>query len=191
MSDQGSNIHTPRLVLVASTVDHLRIELDAPDRLGEALGGAEVPSGWPPGLYDRDAMQFFLEQALQVGDESVGWFGWYAIRPAKDSDTALLVASGGYCGPPSVDGTVEIGYSVVTNEQRKGYATEIVNALIARALGAPNVKRIVAEVQEGNGASIAVLSRCGFVRVGPGRDEGVFRYEYVGPSGANQGNSLR
>lgn len=188
MSHQVSNIHTPHLVLIASTVDHLRIELDAPSHLGEALG-AEVPSSWPPGLYDRDAMQFFLEQATLGGNEAIGWFGWYAIRPATENNAALLVASGGYCGPPSSDGTVEIGYSVVEEERRKGYATEIVNALVARALAVPQVTRVVAEVHEDNGASIAVLRRSGFVRIGPGRDDEHFRYEYFGASAVNRNDS--
>ena len=171
------NFRTARLILVATTVEFLQIEINTPERLGEALG-VEVPSGWPPGLYDRDAMQFFLDQSINGGKECIGWYGWYAIRPATDSEAALLVASAGYCGPPSADGTVEIGYSVVAEERRKGYATEIVNALLSRLFGAPNVKRIVAEVSESNNASIAVLLRCGFVRVGPGRDEGHFRYEF-------------
>ncbi len=177
MSVLPSEIHTANLKLVPSTVEFLRIEIDTPERLGEALG-VEVPSGWPPGLYDQEAMQFFLERVLQGGEESSGWYGWYAIRLATENDAAMLVASGGYCGPPTADGTVEIGYSVVAEERRKGYAKEIVNALIMRAEKAPNVKRIVAEVHESNNASIAVLSRCGFVRVGPGRDEGHFRYEF-------------
>jgi len=149
MVNPSPTMLTKRLILVASTLEHLRTELETPERLGEALG-ALVPAGWPPGFYDREAMQFFLEQAIQRGNEALGWFGWYAIRRATDAEAALLVASAGYFGPPSADGTVEIGYSVVAEERGKGYATEIVKALLERATATPQVQRVVAETHESN-----------------------------------------
>jgi len=51
-------IETHRLTLIPQTLEHLRIELEEPGRLGVMLN-ARVPPGWPPGEYDRDAMEFF------------------------------------------------------------------------------------------------------------------------------------
>ncbi|MCC6558779.1 MAG: GNAT family N-acetyltransferase [Polyangiaceae bacterium] len=169
-------IRTARLDLIVTTVEHLRAELDAPELLGGLLG-AEVPAGWPPGLYDRDAMSFFLAQATERGEEAVGWYGWYAVRRAAGGEGALLVASGGYFGPPSADGTVEIGYSVVPEARGQGYATEVAGALTERALAWSGVERVVAEAHESNAGSVKVLSRCGFQRVGPGREAGHWRFE--------------
>lgn len=179
MPPHASDIHTSRLKLVASTRYHLQVELDAPEMLGELLG-ALVPATWPPGLYDRDAMQFFLEKTVEGGEDALGWYGWYVIRLPTDVDTALLVATAGYVGPPSADGTVEIGYSVAPEVRGKGYATEIVQALIQRVFEDPRVRHVVAEVHESNAASLKVLSRCGFVRAGLGREEGHFRFEFRG-----------
>ena len=41
-----------------------------------------------------------------------------------------LVGAGGYFGPPDADGTVEIGYSVLPEWQRHGYATQMTEALV-------------------------------------------------------------
>jgi [ribosomal protein S5]-alanine N-acetyltransferase len=176
MTERLLGIRTARLHLVVITVQHLRVELDTPEQLGELLG-VEVPASWPPGLYDRDAMVFFLERAIKGGEAAIGWYGWYAIRRATDAEPAMLVASAGYFGPPTPDGTVEIGYSVAREARRQGYATEIADALTARALGTPGVQRVAAEAHESNLGSVRALLRCGFLRVGQGREEGHSRFE--------------
>lgn len=176
MTQHSRNIHTPRLKLVASSIEHLLCELNSPEKLGGLLD-AEVPSSWPPGFYDRDAMQFFLENAQNGGDAIAGWNGWYAMRHAAESTRPRLVASAGYFGPPSTEGIVEIGYSVVPEERAQGFATEMVQALVKRALEDSRVKQLVAEAADTNVGSIKVLARCAFVKIGPGRDEGHSRYE--------------
>jgi RimJ/RimL family protein N-acetyltransferase len=176
MSDMGDqSMVTARLRLLAATVEHLEEELQTPGRLSELLG-AVVPAGWPPGLYDRDAMAYFHVRLTEGGPTGVGWYSWYAIRRATADAPAVLVASGGYFGPPGLDGSVEIGYSVVPDYCGQGYATELVGALTNRALGLACVRRVVAEVHERNVASMKVLERCGFVRVGTGRETGNARF---------------
>ncbi len=173
------SIKTARLLLVPTTVEHLEAELHAPGRLPELLG-VVVPAGWPPGLYDRDAMAFFHARMLEAGSAAAGWYGWYAIRRATTDGPAILVASGGYLGPPTLDGTVEIGYSVVPEYRNHGYATELVSALTNRALAllVAGVRRVVAEVDDQNSASRKVLMRCGFDPVGSGREPGHTRLEH-------------
>jgi RimJ/RimL family protein N-acetyltransferase len=171
------SVRTARLELVPTTLEHLEAELHAPERLA-ALLGAVVPTGWPPGQYDRDAMQFFHAMLTERGVAAVGWYGWYGIRRATDDHPATLVAGGGYFGPPTADGVVEMGYSVVPDHRRQGYATELVQALTAHALGFTDVRRVVANVHGENVASVTVLERCGFRRIGAGRDPGHFLYEW-------------
>src|SRR4051794_19434895 len=171
------HMHTARLDLVATTLDHLRAELEAPAELAGLLG-AVVPASWPPGLYDRDAMTFFQARLTEGGPAAIGWYGWYAIlRPAADQP-ATLVACAGYFGPPTADGVVEIGYSTAPEFRGRGCATEFVSALTARAWATPGVTQVVAEVHEENAASIKVLERCGFHRIGAGRDPGHHRYQH-------------
>jgi len=169
-------LRTERLDLIAATPEHLRLELENPASLGKALGAA-VPADWPPGVYDRDAMEFFRKRMLELGERSHGWFSWYAIRREDGSAPRALVGAVGYLGPPGEDGSVEIGYSIASEAQGKGYATEVIGALIGRAFLDRAVTRVLAEAHESNTPSVRALERHGFARVGAGRDPGCARFE--------------
>lgn len=172
-------IQTVRLDLIAATLEHVQTELTAPDRLGSLLG-AVVPEGWPAGEYDTAAMEFFRGRLEQGGSEVVGWYGWYAVRREEAGSPATLVGSGGYLGSPSPEGEVEIGYSLLPASRGQGYATEITQALVDRALADPRVRRIIAHTQQDNQASIRVLERCGFSRTGAGEEPGSLRFTLTG-----------
>jgi ribosomal-protein-alanine N-acetyltransferase len=165
-------IETTRLKLVPMTLEHVRTELEEPDRLG-ALLGARVPQGWPPGEYDRDAMEFFRSRLESDETRYDGWLAWYVMTREA---TPALIAGAGYLGPPE-DGTVEIGYSVVAEARGAGFATEIVEALVRRAFESDAVQRIVAETIATNVASQRVLERNGFMSAGVGRDADSVRFQ--------------
>ena len=116
-------LESSRLVLVASSAEHVRTELERPESLGALLG------------------------------------------------------AGGYFGPPGVDGTVEIGYSVLPEWQRRGYASEIVQTLVAHAFTFPQVNRVIAHTSGENIGSINVLEADGFLAVGAGEAVGILRFE--------------
>ena len=161
-----SDLETERLRLAAATLDHIHAELESPQALGHLLH-ARVPEGWPPGEYDRPAIEFFRSRLIE-DPEAVGWFGWYAVRKAEGLESAVVVGACGYFGPPDADGMVEIGYSVVPAFQGHGYATEMVRALMARAFSVTGIARVIAHTSRENIASIKVLERCGFTRRGLG-----------------------
>jgi len=169
-------LHSDRLSLIASTLAHVRTELESPAELTTLLG-AVVSTEWPTGEYDRDAMEFFRERLEEGGAEVEGWYGWYAVRPADSESPRALVGAGGYFGPPDKEGTVEIGYSVLPEWQRRGYASEIVRMLVEHAFMFPSVERIIAHTTEENPASIAVLLRSGFQAAGRGQEAGTLRFE--------------
>jgi [ribosomal protein S5]-alanine N-acetyltransferase len=158
----------------------LHIELETPLLLADKLN-AVVSTDWPTGEYDRDAMEFFLSCFEQGGEAAQGWYGWYAINIDPDSATRSLVGSGGYFGPPDSDGVVEIGYSVLPDWQRRGYATEIVKTLVAHAVSFATTNLVIAHTAPENAASKKVLLSNGFTEVG--MDEGDLRYEYAGEIG--------
>jgi RimJ/RimL family protein N-acetyltransferase len=176
-------LRTARLDLIAATVDQLSAELEDPQKLG-ALLGAEILPSWPPGEYDRIAMEYFRTRLVEGGSAVAGWYGWYGIRRATAELPPILVVSAGYFGPPTALGSVDIGYSVVPEWRRHGYATETVNALSARALEVPGVHRVLAEAHMANAASIAVLKRCGFRWVGGGHEPTYFRFQRDRPAEA-------
>lgn len=165
---------TRRLDFVAATLAHLEAELASPSRLGLLLG-VTIPAGWPPGEYDRHALEFFHAQLAAGGPSHVGWYTWYAITRDSHGRRESLVAGAGYFGPPS-DGTAEIGYSVVPSARRQGYAMEIVAALVGNAFAEPSVHQVIAHTSDANRASTQLLLRCGFERVGPGSEPESVRY---------------
>lgn len=140
--------------------------LDAEDRSGEALAAAlEVlpPPSWPP-LYNGPETRAWIRKLLADHPEDPGFGSWYVIGNGR------LVGTAGYKGPPDDAGTVEIGYSIVEPEQRRGYASAAVNLLVARAFRDPRVTAVRAETLPELLASQAVLRRCGFTQVGQRHD---------------------
>jgi RimJ/RimL family protein N-acetyltransferase len=121
-------------------------------------------------------MEFFRARMEEGGEEVEGWYGWYAVRAADLESPRALVGAGGYFGPPDAEGTVEIGYSVLPEFQRLGYATEMVQVLVKHAFTFPNVERVIAHTTETNPASISVLLRCGFHAEGAGQELGILRF---------------
>lgn len=169
-------LSTHRLTLIAATCEHLHAEIDAPERLTSLLH-ARVEPGWPPGEYDRDAMEFFRERLQENSPENAGWYSWYAIRRATSEYPPVLIGAGGYFGPPNATGEVEIGFSVMPAWQGVGYATEIAKALIEHAFTDPRVKSVIAHAASGNVASCRVLEKCGFRDVGTDDNTGTRRFE--------------
>jgi RimJ/RimL family protein N-acetyltransferase len=177
VANENFVIDTARMRLIAAQLAHLRTELADSSQLA-ALLGVEVPASWPPGEYDRDAIVYFLSQYEIRGPEAIGWYGWYAVRREEGDSAAQLVGAGGYFGPPTADGTVEIGYSIADEVRGEGYGTELAQALTDRALRQPGVRRVIAHVQADNVASHKVLKRAGFRFAAVGAS-GKQRYERI------------
>jgi RimJ/RimL family protein N-acetyltransferase len=160
-----TELRTSRIRLIASTAELVRSEMS--DRGAFALAlDADVPADWPP-EEAADALPWFLERLEEAGPTGEGWYGFYGV--ALEGPRPVLVAGGGTAGPPK-DGSVEIGYSVLPAFQRRGYALEMMSAILDWIAGDGRVQEITAETDAGNVASIGLLNRLGFTETGPGRD---------------------
>jgi len=135
--------------------------------------GAAVPADWPPPLNDVDSLRWFVSLHMEIPN-ATGWLGWYFVLPGEG---ARLIGAGGFKGPPSPDGTVEIGYSLMPEFQGRGYGTEAIRALVRRAFGDPRVSRVIAETFPHMTPSIRLLERLGFARKGDAAEPGALRYE--------------
>ena len=162
MNNKIKSYHTERLELIAATVEHINAELNDINLFASMLN-AEVGTEWPPGEYDKNAQEYFRDLLLKGREDLIGWLGWYAIKPSEENQSAVLIGAGGYFGPPSEIGEIEIGYSVIPSYQNKGYATEIVRALVDIACKDSRVKRISARTTDSNKASCKVLDKNGFI----------------------------
>jgi len=168
-------IRLDRLELVAATKELLQAEAGLP-QLARGLQ-AEVPDNWPTPLYDNDARQFFLT-VVSENPEAVGWTAWYILLP-DESGKRTLIGAVGACGLPDDDGKIVIGYSLLDQFHGKGYATEALRGFLDWARQHPHLRKVVADTFPHLPASIRVLEKNGFVRCGPGADEGSIRLELV------------
>jgi RimJ/RimL family protein N-acetyltransferase len=167
-------IVTERLELVPATPELVRAALAGPRDLAAGLR-ASVPSTWPPEYLDAPSLTYTLDR-LAEGSESAGWWLYFVVlKGAAGSKT--LIGSGGYKGPPSPDGTVEVGYGIVSDYRRRGYASEVTRGLLARAFAVQAVHRAIAETLPELTPSIGVLEKCGFRLIGEGSEPGVIRFE--------------
>jgi ribosomal-protein-alanine N-acetyltransferase len=158
-------IETPRLMLVPATAEALQAELVNRDALAAVLG-VEVPESWPPEHYDADAVRWLLT-ALAEGRAGNGWGFYYVIERSAPGARPRLCGGGGFVGAPDDTGTVEIGYAIVPERQRRGLARETVAAWIAWAFAHPEVTRVIAHTLPGLRPSIGLLEAAGFSYVGP------------------------
>jgi len=165
-------LSTPRLILIPATPELARADLAGRESLSAALG-VPVSAGWPPEHYDAPAIQHSLDM-MEQDPTNLAWsFFYISLR----SSGRLVIGIIGYKGMPSDDGTVEIGYSIVPEHQRRGFATEAAAALVGRAFEEPGVSRVIAETLPGLTPSITVLERNGFRMIGEGSGPGVIRYQ--------------
>ena len=94
---------------------------------------------------------------------------WLA-RAIIRREGGVLVGNIGFHGEPGVNAAgdasaLEIGYGILPEHRRQGYATEAVDALVgwARTQG---IDHFVASVAPDNVPSLAIIRKLGFVRTG-------------------------
>jgi RimJ/RimL family protein N-acetyltransferase len=174
-------IETRRLELIPASEEALRGELTGSAALAAALH-CEVPSTWPPDLYDADAVNYSLNWLL-AHPAQAAWSFYYIVRRGHANGRSLLIGAGGFKGPADAEGVVEIGYSIVRDHQRLGYATEAVEGWLRFAFASKEVKTVIGQTLPSLIASIGVLEKLGFRFAGAGSDphapegEEVIRYE--------------
>jgi [ribosomal protein S5]-alanine N-acetyltransferase len=121
--------------------------------------GSSLPAAWP----QTDLLDVLPMQAAAV--PSAERFGIWLII---ERDTNTVVGDVGFMGPPD-GGVVEIGFSVIPDRRRRGYATEAARTLIDWAFDDPAIREVIARSELENEASARVLHAAGFARIGEGR----------------------
>ncbi len=136
------------------------------DREGAArLIGATLSDQWP----QPDVVGILPRHAGL--DEDDARFGiWVIVERAS----GVVVGDIGFHGPPGDDRTVEIGYAIVPDRRRRGYATEAAGAIAQWALRQPEIDTVTAGCDPDNQPSIRTLERSGFERTS--MDDGQLRW---------------
>lgn len=90
---------------------------------------------------------------------------------AGSTSEPTVVGEIGFHGPPDETGRVEIGYTVVTEYRRRGFAEEAARALLAWAAREHGITRFRACVSPQNAPSLNLMGKLGFIRVGAYRHD--------------------
>jgi len=159
---------TERLVLRPVTADDqaaLLAHWAAPDVRQFLLDGAVLSAAEISEAIENSARDF-----------AAAGYGLWLIR---EKDGPNLVGTAGL--RPLEDIGLEIFYSLAPASWGRGYATEASRAVLAHALGPLGLPEVLAEVDEGNTASIAVIERLGMTPfdVVPGLLGPMIRYRRV------------
>ncbi len=114
----------------------------------------------------RKAYREMLSDSLQ-NPEQWNWYAMWMIELKNGTHIGDLCFKG-----LNEHGVTEIGYGILDEYQKQGYATEAVAAMMEWAFQNPNVTAIEAEAEDDNIASKRVLEKCGFVPNGIIGEEG-------------------
>jgi len=124
-------------------------------------------------------------EVTETIEESVSDFaaGGYGIWLIELGSRAGLVGTAGL--RPLKESGLEIFYSLAPDAWGHGYATEAARAVVDFALGFLGLPEVLAEVDEGNTASVAVVKRLGMTpyAVAPGVLGPMTRYRTTAGSG--------
>ena len=155
-------IETPGLLLVPVTLPIVEAVLENRPEEVAALCQARLPNAWPGRALIERAFCASLD-AIRHAPEARLWGDRIALT--RDGERRI-VGSVIFHGRPDDNGLVEVGYGVEESAQKQGFATEAVAACVEWVLTQPRVKKVRATTPPWHQASIRVLEKCGFVRIG-------------------------
>lgn len=158
--------------LIEATARSVQAALDRDFSAFGAEVSARIPASFPPDLLDDDALRWTLGAIAAPGHDA-RWGMYWVIG---DDGGPVLVGSAGFKGAPA-NGSVELGYGIVREYQRRGLATAATRRLVEIAFDSGEVSTVVAETLPELVSSIGVLEKCGFRLIGEGSEPGVIRYE--------------
>jgi RimJ/RimL family protein N-acetyltransferase len=161
----------PRVRLVFADLATMEAAVQGGEVLGRVLG-CRVEPGWA--VFDGALSR--LRDSLAADPGAARW----GTRLFVHEDT--LVGWGGFKGPPA-DGRVEIGYAIAPGRQGEGLATAAVAAMLREAYADPEVRAVLAHTLPERNASVRVLEKAGFARVGEAVERGrtVWEFRHPGP----------
>ncbi|MCA2214965.1 GNAT family N-acetyltransferase [Jidongwangia harbinensis] len=146
------------------------------------LAAASAAAGTPLSrfLVDEAWLWRIRQEQIAADPASAEWIA----RAAVDAETGEVVGHGGFHGPPSEDGVVEVAYSVDPGFRRRGYAKEILRQLLARADADPAVRAVRASIRPDNAGSLATIAGFGFHKAGEQWDqEDGLEFVFLRPAG--------
>lgn len=149
-------------VIAASRVVLRWISEDDIDGLFKVFSDPQVMRYWSSGpLANREAAAA-LQREIADSNEHGSMFKWGLVLRESNS----LIGTATLFNLNLDNGRAELGYAMGSAHWGKGYMNEALQALVSHAFEVMNLRRLEADVDPRNAASIRTLERLGFQREG-------------------------
>lgn len=162
-------ITTQRLELLPCSLEVAQAVITKDKSQVEKLLGVRVPDDWYTGEV-LDLFPMYVEM-LTADPSQLGWGAWFMIH----IDDSTLIGDLGFLGKPDEQGTVEMGYEVLSAYRNQGYTFEATKALVNFVFTQPELQRIISHCPEDHTASIRILEKLGMQRIA--QDENLLKWE--------------
>jgi ribosomal-protein-alanine N-acetyltransferase len=152
------NLITERLILIPFTIDVCRNILKNDYRDLEVLN-LKKGKGWP----DADVLDTLprIINNLNRVEFPTGYESWMISK----KDTLEVIGDLGFKGFNNEEENIDLGYGIIKEERRKGYAEEAVNEIINWAFSNEIIKEITANCLTENISSINLLYKFKFRQI--------------------------
>jgi ribosomal-protein-alanine N-acetyltransferase len=163
MPESNLVIRAPRLDLIPLSSPLVESMQVADWATAGGLLGADIPPEWQA----RD-WHWLDARLAQAGAPSV--IAWLpralVLRQAAGGSEQVVVGDAGFHGPPDDEGRVELGYAVISEYRRRGFAEEAVRALLAWTAREVGVTKFSALIEPQNMPSLNLIRKLGFDQTG-------------------------
>jgi len=152
---QIDKLETERLILIPFTIEICRNLIN--DDFSDLLKlGFKKGISWP----DEDVIETLpkIINNLSLLEAPTGFESWMIIK----KDTLEIIGDAGFKGFNYEDENIDLGYGIIKEERRNGYAEEAAKALVKWALSNDIVKEVTANCLVDNLASIKLLQKLNF-----------------------------
>jgi [ribosomal protein S5]-alanine N-acetyltransferase len=153
------------ITFVQLPVPAMQLLLDGDLAGASAVAGVELS----PYFVSERAQRLWQRRITQIAEDPASE-PWVA-RAAISEETGYAVGYAGFHGPPDADGMVEVGYTVVPESRRQGYARAMLASLLDRAAKEPAARVFRLTISPDNEASLATMRGFGFTHVGEQIDD--------------------
>jgi ribosomal-protein-alanine N-acetyltransferase len=153
---QIGRVITERLILIPFTIQFCKniLKYDFSDLIQM---GFKKGKSWP----DNDVIETLpkiIFNLTQV-ETPTGFESWMIVK----NDSLELIGDIGFKGFNYEEENIDIGYGIIKEERRKGYAEEAASAIISWVFSKDFVKEITARCLTDNVSSINLLTKLSFV----------------------------
>ncbi|MBB6372127.1 GNAT family N-acetyltransferase [Chryseobacterium shigense] len=149
---------TERLILIPFTIKICKNLLNN-DFSDLPVLGIKKGKGWP----DQDVLETLpkiIDNLSQTGAPT-GFESWMIIK----KETSEIIGDAGFKGLNAEEKNIDIGYGIIKEERRKGYAEEAVTELIRWAFSTEKINEITAKCFLENINSINFLKKLNFTEI--------------------------